>query len=67
MRPHSLTLEAATHSFQVETVTFLRRYQDLANTHRLTNKERVRTITRYVWSELRDLWQLLDGYNMLSG
>ncbi len=45
---------------------FLHEYEDLANTHRLTYAEKVKTVLHYVPPELRDLWQLLDGFSTLD-
>jgi len=45
---------------------FLREYEDLANTYQLTNEEKVKMVLRYVSLELRDLWQLLDGFPTLD-
>ena len=45
---------------------FLHEYEDLADTHWLTYEEKVKTILHYISPELRDLWQLLDGFPILD-
>jgi len=45
---------------------FLREYEDLADTHRLTYEEKVKTILCYILPELWDLWQLLDRFPILD-
>ena len=41
---------------------FLREYEELATTCTLNNQQKVETILRYIPSDLRDLWKILDGY-----
>ena len=41
---------------------FLVDYSELADGHKLTNKQKVETILRYVPHSLRDLWQSLPGF-----
>ena len=41
---------------------FLRDYEHLADSHQLTEEEKVQTITRYIPDALQAHWELLDGY-----
>ncbi|KAN0102336.1 hypothetical protein V8E52_012048 [Russula decolorans] len=42
---------------------FLDEYEELANSHGLTSREKVKTIIRYISRSLRDLWESLDSYS----
>ena len=41
---------------------FLQEYEELADSHGLTDRQKVETVIRYVAPSQRDLWKLLDGY-----
>lgn len=41
---------------------FLQEYEELADNYRLTHRQKVETVVRYIDPSQRDLWKSLDGF-----
>jgi len=41
---------------------FLQEYEELADSYRLTSRQKVETVIRYVAQSQRDIWKSLEGF-----